>query len=350
MSRARVAALVPLTLCLMFNGCGGKDGGTRTPDPPAVPRAIAILAPLPGTSANGQPRHGRALIKLVVDGNAEPRSRVLVGATGCGEGCAQSTQAAADGTWSTRIAFTVRENRPTVSVRASYLPASDAAQAARVDVRVRLPEDTVKRKPQGDNAPVVIDPAPTQPASDRGRSSTESEGSLSYPQGSGAKASMILVGDSLSEGQQSLLEQALPGWSVAVSAEIGRHLAEGMSILADANIPADGAVVAMGLFTNDDPWRTGELAAAVRTSLRRAGPNGCAIWATIASPPVEGQTFAAANRLLVSLAAREPRLRIVPWAAAAEQAGVLGGDGVHPNDAGARLRASLYARAAQSCV
>lgn len=347
MSRARVAALV---ICLMLSGCGGQDGGADAPQRPAVPRAIAILAPLPGTLATGRLRHGRALIKLVVDGNAEPNSRVLVGATGCGVGCAQSTQAAADGTWATRIAFTVQRSRPTVSVRASYPSASEAALAARVDVRVQLPEPAVKTKPQGDVGPVVIDPTPTQPASANGRAGTESEGTLSYPQGSGAKGSMILVGDSLSEGQQSLLRQALPGWSVAVSAEIGRHLAEGMSILGAADIPSDGAVVAMGLFTNDDPWRTGELAAAVRTSLRRAGPNGCAVWATIASPPVEGQTFAAANRLLVSLAAREPRLRIVPWAAAAEQAGVLGGDGVHPNDAGARLRASLYARAARSCV
>ena len=129
-----------------------------------------------------------------------------------------------------------------------------------------------------------------------------------------------------------------------------RRVALAFAALAGVAGAASGAVQTL---TIGDLYAGGTINLAPADTLEvrlSAGPNGCAVWATIASPPVEGQTFAAANRLLVSLAAREPRLRIVPWAAAAEQAGVLGGDGVHPNDAGARLRASLYARAARSCV
>lgn len=350
MSRARTAVSLPLIGCVVLVACGGSGSDPTAPQRPRAARAIAILAPLPGTVVDAHSRHGRARVTLQVDGNAEPRSRVLVGATGCDDGCAQTITASADGAWATRLTFTVPKDRPTVSVRASYPSMSEAARAARVDVRLRRPEGAAGRTSAGNAVPVLVDPAPTRPASGRGRTGDGADGSLNYPQGTGAAGAMILVGDSLSEGQQPLLEHALPGWSVAVSARIGRHLAEGVRILAAADLPPSGAVVAMGLFTNDDPWRTGELAAAVRSSLRRAGPTGCAIWATIASPPVEGRTFAAANRLLLSLAAREPRLRIVPWAQAAEQDGVLGGDGVHPNAAGEKLRASLYAQAARSCV
>ena len=80
------------------------------------------------------------------------------------------------------------------------------------------------------------------------------------------------------------------------------------------------------------------------------GPRGCAIWATIARPPVNGVTYTAANRLLERIATDDPRLVIVPWAEqVAANPGLLGGDGVHATPAGYELRARLYAEAAQRC-
>ena len=103
-----------------------------------------------GTSANGQPRHGRALIKLVVDGNAEPQPGAC-GATDAGRAARSRSSSSGRHLVHSHCLYGPGD-RPTVSVRASYLPASDAAQAARVDVRVRLPEDTVKRKPRRQRA------------------------------------------------------------------------------------------------------------------------------------------------------------------------------------------------------
>lgn len=158
-----------------------------------------------------------------------------------------------------------------------------------------------------------------------------------------------MIGDSLAEGIAALMPGALPGWSVRVNSRVGRGLAEGMGILAQTRVP-DGTALAISLFTNDDPWRTAQLQAAVQETLARVGTTGCAVWATIAAPPVDGLSYAKANRVLNRLAASESRLRIVPWAeqtASAPQ--LLGGDGVHPTPAGYRLRAQMYAQAAQSC-
>jgi lysophospholipase L1-like esterase len=108
--------------------------------------------------------------------------------------------------------------------------------------------------------------------------------------------------------------------------------------------------VAVSLFTNDDPTHTDALQAAVRRSLELAGPRGCAIWATIARPPVNGVSYRAANTALERLADDDPRLVVVPWAEqTTSDPSLLGPDGVHPTPAGYQLRARLYAEAAQAC-
>jgi lysophospholipase L1-like esterase len=110
-------------------------------------------------------------------------------------------------------------------------------------------------------------------------------------------------------------------------------------------------VLAISLFTNDDPTHTSALETAVRRTLALVGSRGCAIWATIARPPVNGVSYRAANALLARIATDNARLRLVPWAervAATPQ--LLGADGVHPTPAGYQLRAQLYAQAAQACA
>jgi len=146
-----------------------------------------------------------------------------------------------------------------------------------------------------------------------------------------------------------ITDETWPGFKVSTNAQTGRPLATGMQIL--AGTPVNGpTALAFSLFTNDDPTHVSQLESAVRTSVSRAGPNGCAIWATIVRPPLNGVSYAAANRKLAQLANQLPRLRIVPWAAAvAQNPSWLASDGVHSTPTGYKARAQMYANAAKSC-
>jgi hypothetical protein len=169
------------------------------------------------------------------------------------------------------------------------------------------------------------------------------------PSGGGGSGTLILIGDSLAVGIEDLLPRELSGWRITSDALTSRPLDAGMGILARTQVP-DGAVVAMSLFTNDDPSRTDALEAAVRTSVRRAGPGGCAVWATIARPPFNGRSYTAANEVLRRLdAALGGRLVLVPWAETAARNGWLASDRVHATPEGYRARARMYANAARSC-
>lgn len=162
---------------------------------------------------------------------------------------------------------------------------------------------------------------------------------------------MTVIGDSLAVGMKPYLGAALPGWTVTVDGRVGRPLAEGMGLVSAAGLPsASSSVLAISLFTNDDPRGTAQLSSAIDASLRKVGANGCVIWATIARDPVGGVSYAAANALLARKAQSTPRLRLVDWAAyVAAHPGTLSAGNVHPGPAGYRARAGLYAAAAAGC-
>ncbi len=163
---------------------------------------------------------------------------------------------------------------------------------------------------------------------------------------------LTVVGDSLAQGTRAPLEAALPGWEVRTDAQRGRPLAQGMALAPLLSAPAP-AVLAFGLFTNDDPRRVDALEQAVRASVVRAGLGGCAIWATVVRPKVRGRSSGAANARLAGLAADPfvgPTLRIVPWAAeVARHRSWLARDRVHATTVGYAERARLFAEAVASC-
>ena len=170
---------------------------------------------------------------------------------------------------------------------------------------------------------------------------------IAEPPARAGEREVLLVGDSLADEIANLLPAALPGWRVRIDAEWGRPLAEGMRILADD--PAPPAILAISLFTNDDPRNVGALEAAVRATASR--PGGCAVWATIVAPAYAGTSHAGANRLLRRLA-RDPalKLELADWARAVERdASLLSDDEVHASPAGYRARALMYARAIRAC-
>jgi hypothetical protein len=112
------------------------------------------------------------------------------------------------------------------------------------------------------------------------------------------------------------------------------------------------AIIAISLFTNDDPSATAALEQAVRTTASR--PGGCAVWSTISRPPYNGVSYAAANEVFERLAFDPnvgPHLQVVDWrAAAAQSPALLAGDHVHGSPSGYRLRAQLYADAIMACA
>lgn len=171
---------------------------------------------------------------------------------------------------------------------------------------------------------------------------------IAAPPQRGSEREVLVVGDSLAEERADLLPAALPGWRVRTDARWGRPLAEGMRILADE--PAPPAILAISLFTNDDPRNTDALESAVRATASR--PGGCAVWATIVAPPFEGVSHEAANALLRRLA-RDPQLELelVDWAQEVEgEPALMSHDEVHASPSGYRARARMYAGAIRSCA
>jgi hypothetical protein len=166
-----------------------------------------------------------------------------------------------------------------------------------------------------------------------------------------------MIGDSLAVGTARPLVDALPGWDVHTDGRTSRPLADGMEILSETHLPRGDtgarAILAFSLFTNNAPSEIGALEEAVRTSVRRLGSHGCAIWATIVRPPFQGQSYGRVNALLESLPGDPElsgKLLIVPWAReVASHHEWLAGDHVHATPEGYGARAQLFATAAQTC-
>lgn len=167
------------------------------------------------------------------------------------------------------------------------------------------------------------------------------------------KSSVLVIGDSLTAGIAKLLPPLLEGWQVGINGYGGRSLETGLDLLAGYDFPADGRLIlAMPLFTNDAPTKVRLLETAVQESLRRVGPNGCVIWATVHRPPVNGHSYERVNELL--RAVRDDHFRLVDWDRAVIRDRIrFDRTGVHPlRRGGARgwkLRARMIADAIRSC-
>jgi hypothetical protein len=344
-----------LTAALAVTACGGdKRKAPAKPAPAAAPSASAveILTPDGGAIVRGRAAGtGTISAPVTVSGHADALQVVRVDGRCAASSCTKFAYTGAQGRWTARLRLVVppRTRRWTVTADYAVSPAAatgatltlavrPAAVRSRPRARRRTPEreadgGTVTQPPAAPATPAV--PAPTPAPS------------------SGAGGTLVLVGDSLAVGVRSLLPAALPSWKVQVLARTGRPLEEGMGVVSGLDLSQGGrpAVLAISLFTNDDPSHTSALETAVRRTLALVGSRGCVIWATIARPPVNGVSYRAANALLARLATGNARLRLVPWAErVAATPALLGADGVHPTPAGYQLRTQLYAQAAQACA
>lgn len=330
-------------------GCGaGSEAGatasevhTGGPTVPAPPAPITVSLPASGSRFAARGTGPRTMaVSVRFAGTAAPGRRIRIDGRCPQRRCVAHVAAARSGRWAVLLRLSGARPRAARHVAVGYA-APLSPPGPEVTVRLSGPPPAQPR-PTPTKTPA---PAPVQPPASSGG------GTITIPPPvTGSRGTMVLIGDSLLEGMTSEVRQALPGWGLTMNSRIGRGLAEGMRILAGTTVPR-GAVLGMGLFTNDDPWRTTELRAAVLESLRRTAPNGCAVWSTISAPPINGQSYAAANTVLRQLAGEQPRMRLVPWAEKVAAApGILGPDRVHPTPTGYRLRARLYAQAAASCA
>jgi hypothetical protein len=348
-----------LTTALALTACGG-DGGERSApaktatEPAPSASAVEILAPDQGSTVRGRAaRAGTISAPVTVSGQADALQVVRVDGRCAERSCTKFAYTGAQGRWSARLRLVVprRTRRWTVTADYAVSPAAATGASLTLDVRATKARARARARRSAPESETGAGTTQTQPPATPATPTTPTPAPTPAPS-SGAGGTLVLVGDSLAVGVRSLLPAALPGWKVQVLARVGRPLAEGMSVVSGVDLSAADPpmVLAISLFTNDDPTHTSALETAVRRTLALVGSRGCAIWATIARPPVNGVSYRAANALLARLATDNARLRLVPWAervAATPQ--LLGADGVHATPAGYQLRAQLYAQAAQAC-
>jgi hypothetical protein len=355
----RLATAGCLTAALAVTACGG-DGKRSAPaktatEPAPSASAVEILAPDEGSTVRGRTaRAGTISAPVTVSGQADALQVVRVDGRCAQRSCTKFAYTGAEGRWSARLQLVVPPHTRRWTVTADYAVSPTAATGARLTLAVRATKARTRPRARRSAPESEAGGGTTTQAQPPATPTTPTTPTTPAPAPTPAPSSgtLVLVGDSLAVGVRSLLPAALPGWKVQVLARVGRPLAEGMSVVSGADLSQAGrpAVLAISLFTNDDPSHTSALETAVRRTLALVGSRGCAIWATIARPPVNGVSYRAANALLARIATDNTRLRLVPWAervAATPQ--LVGADGVHPTPAGYQLRAQLYAQAAQAC-
>jgi hypothetical protein len=337
---------------LLLAGCGGSGEepvATADDSAAAAPAELRVRAPANGAEVTADDQVGARLsAEIPVRGTAGPGA-VLVIESSCRTeaDCRTPVTADADGRFSATVEVwslpgrkqgrvivgpegSPPEDRTRVTV---LLVAPEGKRERRDKAEEREAERPPTTPPESEATPGTSDPAPP-PAQQRQQPRT-----------------LVMIGDSLAQGTEPHLAGLLGGWSVTTDARRGRPLAEGMGILRSTQIPAGPVVLAFSLFTNDDPNAVAALESAVRTSVQRAGSDGCVVWATIARPPLNGVSYDRANAKLRALAGElRGRMQVVPWAeAVASSPSMLASDRVHGTPEGYRVRAQMYAEAARAC-
>lgn len=339
---ADVAAVVVVALA----GCGedGSDDPAPQPAPPAAEASVPVTIARPQDGsvlrATRTPA-GRLRARTRVQGTTQPGGPVFLSASCRPLRCDARATAGRDGRWTATMTLTT-----TAAARFVTIDASSRARVAGTGSAVT----TVELAARGAGASTA--PGSRGAAGSGGTRPRAAAGPPPPPPAARRSAALphdvLVIGDSLAVGMAGTLRASLPGWRVSVEAKISRPLATGMEILA---VRRDApAILALSLFTNDDPGHTAALERAVRATAGR--PGGCAVWATIARPPYNGVSYDAANRVLERLAGDERlNLRLVDWAGlVARSPSFIAGDGVHATPAGYRARGELYANAIRSCA
>ena len=164
------------------------------------------------------------------------------------------------------------------------------------------------------------------------------------PHSTGLPHQVYIQGDSLSVELGPGLRHRLGGWSVRISAQVGRHVLTGLSLMRQTRL---SPVVVFALGTNDYDmpgwWHRSQMDKAIRL----AGPHRCVVLATVWGDGASRPVF---NNQVRSLARKygPKRVQVMKWAEAVRDKKVRLVDGTHPNSWG--VRAAMMASAIKSCA
>jgi hypothetical protein len=346
-ARVRRLGLIALPLTAAIAACGAADpaakSATTTAQPAAARAAIRVTAPGPGKAVPAR-TYGRTQLRAVVRvaGYATSGQQLALSGRCGGYSCDGITFADADGKWRTRLEVVTPKGKSTVRLSVGYADGSTSATSVYLTLRRGvIPEASPQHTPPKDTGSTT-----------GGQSAPAGGHPFSGPR------TMIVIGDSLAVGMARGLQDLLEGWDVPIDARTGRPINEGMQILAETGLPpgaaGNRAILGFSLGTNDGPGNVDILESAVRESISRLGSHGCAIWATIARPPLNGVSYKAMNNRLLALG-NDPdlagRLIIVPWKESYDRhKSWRMSDGVHATPEGYAARAQLYEQAARSCA
>ena len=171
---------------------------------------------------------------------------------------------------------------------------------------------------------------------------------IAVPAAEARSGDVYVVGDSLEVGTGPYLSQLLPGLTVRVDADESRSSAAGEPVVA-ARLRSSDDIVVFDLGTNDNPSRTGSLAANLSAVGRLVGDR-CLVVATIHRPPAGGVSYDGLNGVIRSFVQQRPNTELVDWGSfASAHPDLLYSDGVHPTAAGYQLRARLISEGIESC-
>ena len=156
----------------------------------------------------------------------------------------------------------------------------------------------------------------------------------------------LVLGDSLGLDVYPWLADSLPDRYVSYAAEVGRSTpATAKALEALSTVPP---VVIVSSGTNDGAAAVVEGSA--RAILDRLGTQRCVVWVDVARPSTIGDSQEAINAAIVRATAGRPNVRVLRWSEmVAAHPEWMGGDGIHPNNDGARARAEAMANAAAGC-
>jgi hypothetical protein len=148
---------------------------------------------------------------------------------------------------------------------------------------------------------------------------------------------VFVLGDSVLLATKDLLPARLPGWDVTVDAVVSRRIDAGLKVLEQRKGEL-GSVAVVHQCTNYGKGEgfAGKLdkAMALMADVQRIVLVTCTNW----SP---GQPEA--NAAIAAVAARDPRVRVVDWAAVSGTAGYTGADKIHLLPGGVQALSALVA-------
>jgi hypothetical protein len=356
----RRAAPIVLAVAALAGAVGcGSGGGTATSattgtTPAAAPAAaqespaVRLAEPTAGTTLHAHHApDGTLHAQLAVRGTAVANQTLRIQLSCPGRSCTRFVLSDDAGAFAATMDVALPATLSRLTVGADYATIPDPRTAASLKVSIHRPRTPAPRR----TSSRPREQEPTTPSNPATTPTIPAPTTAETPTPAGTRRTMTVIGDSLAVGMKPYLGSVLPGWTVTVDGRVGRPLAEGMSILNSTSLPSgSSSVLAISLFTNDDPRNTTQLSSAIDTTLHAVGSTGCVIWATISRDPVGGISYNAANDLLARKASANPHLRIADWATyVTTHPGTLSSGNVHPGPAGYRARAALYAQAASGC-